>query len=82
MDESKVPLNLPVRDTFRMELEHGAMEERIKLSKITELILGWSVERLVEADSVNRPKMTPLLPTESIRRAQDNAGLIELGTWF
>lgn len=54
MDESKVPLSLPVWETFRTELERVAVGERKKLSEITELLLGWSVERLVEAGSLNR----------------------------
>lgn len=54
MDELKAPLSLPVREALRTELERVATGERKKLSEITEQILEWSIERLVEAGSVNR----------------------------
>jgi hypothetical protein len=54
MDQSKAPLSVPVREAFRTELDRVAAGERKKVSEITELILEWSVARLVEAGSVNR----------------------------
>lgn len=74
MDDSKVPLSLPVRETFRTELERVAVGERKKLSEITEVILGWSVERLVEAGSLNRLLQCGIhLPDGLPRRLRDSS---------
>ncbi|HEV2297656.1 MAG TPA: hypothetical protein VGR72_03970 [Candidatus Acidoferrales bacterium] len=54
MDKLKAPLSVSVREVVWMGLKEIAERERKKVSEITELILEWSVERLVEVGSTNQ----------------------------